>query len=137
MKVVISRSYNDLETLGTLYIFDGSTVVYNCNTLELPNLGNQHDISCIPEGEYDVVKITLPEFSEPVFQVLSVPNRTGILIHRGNYATGTQIDTKGCILVGNGFSDINGDGNLDILDTVTVMTTLLNTLPDGFKLYII
>jgi Family of unknown function (DUF5675) len=136
MKVVISRSYGILETLGILYVFDGTKVTFNCYTIELPDEGNVHNISCIPEGEYDVVKINSSEHGD-CFQVLNVPGRDGILIHVGNYAAGSQVDTKGCILVGSGFDDINNDGNLDVVNSKDTLDKLYNILPDGFKLYII
>lgn len=54
MKVVISRTYEKDSTKGSLYIFDGEKLIYRCKTLELPSNGNQHNVSCIPEGEYEV-----------------------------------------------------------------------------------
>ena len=73
-------------------------------TLELPWRDNQHQISCIPEGDYVVKKvinrITHGGMALPIsFELSDVPNRAGILIHPGN----TISDTRGCILVGLSF----------------------------------
>jgi hypothetical protein len=136
MKITIVRKYRELETQGSLYVFDGIEYIFNCKTLELPNLGNQHNISCIPEGDYDVVKITSAKHGN-CFQVLNVPGREGILIHKGNYAYGTHVDTLGCILVGMAFADINNDGQLDVVDSTIALNKLLNILPDSFRLHII
>jgi len=136
MKVTIIRKYNSLETQGSLYVFDGIDYIFNCKTLELPYVHNDQNISCIKSGTYDVVKITSAKEGN-CFQILNVPGREGILIHRGNYASGQQVDTKGCILVGMAFVDINNDGQLDVVDSTVALNKLLNILPDSFKLHII
>lgn len=132
MKCVLSRTYTPIMTKGCFMVLDGSVLDYRCVTLELPNLGNQHNISCIPEGEYTVTKENNPE-KGMCFRVNDVPNRDGILIHKGNYTK----DTLGCIIVGIFFEDINGDGVLDVVDSTVALNKLLGYLPDSFKLYII
>jgi hypothetical protein len=66
-------------------------------TLERPWLENVSDISCIPVGTY---KCTLDNNKKlgDVYRVENVADRSGILIHVGNYVT----DSHGCILVGLG-----------------------------------
>jgi hypothetical protein len=39
------------------------------------------------------------------FEIMDVPGRTNLLFHWGNYP---QIDSQGCILLGQTISDING-----------------------------
>ena len=62
---------------------------------------NVRNISCIPDGKYDV-RLRLPRESATReyihLLVQDVPNRDWILFHRGN----TAKDTSGCILVGKG-----------------------------------
>jgi hypothetical protein len=69
-----------------------------CYTLEPPWRNNEHDVSCIPVGEYDLVKGAHTDAggSYPCYTVANVPNRTDIDVHIGNYPA----DTLGCILVG-------------------------------------
>lgn len=136
MKAVISRTYNATETIGTISVWDGERPVLSRKTIELPDNGNQKNTSCIPEGAYDVEKITSSTRGE-VFYVKDVPGRTGILIHKGNYAAGSHVDTLGCILPGMGFEDINDDGNIDVFDSTRAMNDLLAVLPDKFKVTII
>lgn len=136
LRMVISRKYNDKETTGQGVVFDGDTTVFEFKTLELPELGNQHNISCIPEGKYEVHKIFSPRRGS-CFQVMEVPDRTAILIHIGNYATGKKIDTQGCILVGSSFKDMNEDGEIDVIESTITMTKLLSILPGSFNLYVI
>ena len=133
MKAVISREYGKMQTLGRLVVFDGKEILLKVLTLELPDLGNQTNISCIPEGKYKVLRIYSPKFGN-CFHVQDVPGRSAILIHRGNYTK----DTMGCILVGMNHIDIDNDGLKDVSDSTIAMNKLLNTITDNvFELYVI
>jgi hypothetical protein len=136
MKCVLSRKYVDNETQGAFVIFDGCEIIYQCVTIELPDLNNKQGISCIPEGIYNVEKYDSTTKGE-CFWVKDVPDRTSILIHKGNYAAGKKVDTLGCILPGSKFSDINWDGALDVIESTITMKKLLEVLPEKFKLHII
>lgn len=78
---------SDNGTFGFL-VFDSNRPLH---TLEEPWKNNQRNISCIPEGTYVVKKR-----EDSKWQIMDVPNRSGILIHVGN----TLEDIEGCILVG-------------------------------------
>ncbi len=120
-----------LETLSTLNVMDEEgTIIFSCKGLEPPDKHNQHNISCIPEGTYQVSKELSSEGHEyPHFRVANVPNRGGILWHGGNYFK----DTLGCLLVGNGFEDRNKDGVLDVLNSRATLSKLYAILPDHFQ----
>ena len=137
MKAILSRTYGDNETLGSLYVMDGEREVWKCKTIELPDNGNQQNTSCIPEGTYVVIRHDSPTKGK-CFKVLDVPGRTDILIHIGNFASDTgRTDTLGCILPGRYFTDINSDGLIDVAQSTVAMQKLLSILPDSFTLYII
>ena len=136
MKVIISRTYGKFETRGSLFVMTGELIKFRCKTIELPENGNQKKVSCIPEGIYDVVKYDSPS-KGPCFHVQDVPGRSYILIHKGNYAAGTKVDTEGCILPGSHFVDLNEDGYIDVGGSTVTMETLLAILPEKFKLFIL
>ena len=96
-----------------------------CHTLEMPWRGNLHNSSCIPSGEYDVIKASSPKFGQ-VFYIKNVPQREGILIHPGN----TLKDTSGCILPGLATDD-NG-----VIQSRLAMDRLFSKLPSSFNLII-
>lgn len=73
-------------------------------TLELPYRDNEPQISCIPDGRYKASLQFSQRFQRPLFRVLNVPGRTGILFHAGN----TVDDIEGCILVGVRYGHLNG-----------------------------
>lgn len=108
----ITRYYGDKQTTGTLLALNDDKV-FNCKTLERANLGNKPNVSCIPEGNYICLWTFSPKFMRYTYQVMNVPNRSGIRIHKGNYFW----DVLGCILLGNAFSDVNKDGLADVINS--------------------
>jgi hypothetical protein len=136
MNVQITRQYKELETLGDLQVLVGDFIKFECKTNELPWKENKHDVSCIPEGKYNVKKIISPTKGK-CFLLENVPNRDSIEIHIGNFAAGKKVDTLGCILPGMSFGDRNGDGITDVVDSTTAMSKLLSILPDEFELTIV
>jgi hypothetical protein len=99
--VVLTRnSDNGVETLGTLSVGDK----FQCQTLERPFRNNQPNISAIPTGTYTCsYKFMLRELSYR-YQIMNVPNRSGIFFHAGNYF----FNSLGCILVGSTPVLVNG-----------------------------
>jgi len=76
-------------------------------TMELPWRNNQRDISCIPEGLYTCKLVFSPSFKGTYFQIMDVPGRGNILLHKGNVLA----NTLGCVLVGESFDPILGVQN--------------------------
>lgn len=136
MKLLISRTYEPNFTLGSMFVLRGEVLVHRCKCIELPWLNNQRNVSCIPEGEYNVIKES-HQTKGNVFRLLYVRGRSGILIHKGNYVAGYVKDSEGCILPGNYFDDINNDGNLDVAESTKAMDALWDIMPDKFKVVIL
>ena len=86
MELELFRTYDPEGTNGELKL-----VV--CNTIELPWLQNQRNVSCIPEGRFELRKRFIKKFGLHLL-VVDVPDRSWILIHPANDAK-TQL--KGCI----------------------------------------
>lgn len=135
MKVEIYRhkfTVDKRQTLGTLCVLnDYETILYSCKTLELPWYENERRKSCIPTGTYRVDKYNSKRFGL-CFRLREVPEREGILIHAGN----TFKQTSGCILVGEGFKDIDSDKLTDITNSKKTLNELLDLLPLSFELTI-
>jgi len=70
-------------------------------TVERKWINNQPNISCIPAGEYICKRINSPEFGD-TFEVMNVPNRSHILLHKGNIMD----DSHGCIIIGEQFESM-------------------------------
>lgn len=115
---------NGVQTTGRLTLSDSNhNILLRLDTLELSYKNNERGISCIKTGVY-VVKKKLSYRHGNCFELQNVLGRDNILIHKGNFNT----DTKGCILVGHGFHDINNDFEIDVLNSAISMKNLLNTL---------
>lgn len=135
MKVIIDRNYQVRQTLGNLYVVGTGGLLVQVKSLELPYLDNQQHVSCIPPGEYNCVRIHSRKFGIS-YLLEDVPDRSEIMLHIGNYATGDKVDTSGCILVGLEFIDLNLDGYLDVKDSTIAMNVLRALLPAKFKIYL-
>lgn len=101
MKFTIKRIASTPEAVFGVMLFDGVPFAL---TAERPWLDNAPNISCIPEGSYSCKRIDSPQFGD-TFEVLNVPDRTHILLHKGNVAAE---DSKGCILIGEMFEPVHG-----------------------------
>jgi len=136
MKATLTRLYCNEYTRGKLTVDNGFT----CDTLELPWRNNASQVSCIPVGTYKVIPRTSPKYGNHL-HVTGVNGRDLILIHWGNYAgsvnpkTGTP-DIKGCILVGYGYADLDGDGLPEIVRSKDAFKALMLACPNGFELTI-
>ena len=108
--VLIRNDANEQGTLGWLILDSG----FWLRTLELPWEENRVNRSCIPSGKYHTK--FLPRSGtgryKKVWHVNDVPNRSGILIHAGNFAgnvdLGYRTNVRGCILVGKRVGRIGG-----------------------------
>lgn len=99
-KVKIIRGFQDDKcTLGSLTVEgEDHEPIF---TLENPWKNNEPMVSCIPAGSYECSPFTGQKY-KAVYQVHSVPGRTYILFHAGNYPS----DTHGCILLGMGATSV-------------------------------
>lgn len=125
-KLILKRIYLREATVGVL---TGNSI--QVCTLELPNKQNAPNVSCIPAGLYKCKPIVSPSLG-PCFDVQDVLGRTFIRIHKGNYTRQIQ----GCILVGTGIKDIDGDGVLDVMDSAKALDLMLGKLTNEFLLEI-
>lgn len=131
-QLVITREQQDeLQTLGKLQLFDNSEKLFECKTLELSWLDNKQNISCIPKGHYKAQKHMSPNFGKSIW-IQNVPDRSEILIHKGNFYT----DILGCVLVGEEYVDIDGDGHKDVTNSTNTMEALYELIPIDAPLFV-
>ena len=99
MELELIRTYHPNGTNGMLY-HNGS---FQCFTIELPWLNNRHNISCIPEGRYQLsMRYTLKRNTHILVE--GVKDRALILIHPANDALK---ELQGCIAP---VSNLTGEG---------------------------
>ena len=89
MELVLKRICHPEGSNGSLY--NGAQLV--CRTIELPWRGNQPQISCIPEGRYELRERHSKKYGRHLL-VAKVPGRSYILFHPANNALK---ELRGCI----------------------------------------
>tara|TARA_R110002124_G_scaffold281430_1_gene455703 strand:- start:62317 stop:62748 length:432 start_codon:yes stop_codon:yes gene_type:complete len=118
-KVIINRfKITSNYTLGHCYIeHSPDNIEYIGCSLERGWKDNQSNISCVPEGNYDLKLEYSPKFKKDLWELYGVPNRAECKFHAANYWR--QLD--GCIALGNKHIDIDGDGDPDVTSSKITM----------------
>lgn len=127
IKIQIVRQYFQTHTAGVLLGLP--KLIY---TIERPWVGNQPKVSCIPEGTYRVAwrEANWSRFPR-AFQILNVPDRSGILIHSANLAR----QLHGCIAPGLSRGFIAGESA--ILSSVAAVNFLESHLPKNSQFLLV
>ncbi|MEP0367333.1 MAG: DUF5675 family protein [Cyclobacteriaceae bacterium] len=89
MELILFRKYHESGTNGKF--MHGKNLI--CHAIELPWLQNRRNVSCIPEGRYQLTKRYTNERGEHLL-IADVVNRDGIIIHPANDAIK---ELQGCI----------------------------------------
>ena len=89
MELELLRTYYPMGTNGKI-LLQGKLISY---CIELPWKNNHAQVSCIPEGRYELEKRWSPKFLRHL-QVMDVKDRDYILIHPANDA---MHELRGCI----------------------------------------
>jgi hypothetical protein len=126
---LIREVYHDRYILGHLDLFDGFLKVFSCKTLERPWKDNARDVSCVPAGEYPVVREYSPHFDQDLNELKLVPGRNECKIHVANYV----MQLEGCIGVGLSIGDINHDGLPDMVSSRKALDRLQAALGDAMQ----
>lgn len=91
--------YNSTPVLTQGLFFVGDE--YCGDSLELPWRSNLHDVSCIPEGKYDL-EFGIMHDGLSGYKLLKVEGREGIWIHPAS----TVSQLKGCIATGIKYGEV-------------------------------
>ncbi len=122
----------DYYTIGRLQVYNNEgKLLFEGYTLELPNRQNQKNISCIPTGLYNVVARQSEKFGD-CYHLQNVVNRSGILIHTGNFYK----DTTGCIILGSSVEFMNDYTKTHLLQSLQAMKKLNSLQIKSFTLKI-
>lgn len=124
-RLIVKRTEQEDCTLGVVNYKE-----FRCFSLELPNNGNEINVSCIPYGLYECEKYYSSKYGTTCFRVLNVVGRTAISGHYGNYTT----DILGCLIFGDSIADINKDGVPDVTNSKVTLSKLIDKLPDRFQM---
>jgi len=127
MKVVIIERFKITSnySLGHCYVeHSPDNIEYIGVSLERGWRNNEKNISCVPEGKYDLKLEWSPRFKKDLWELYGVPNRSEIKFHVANYWK----ELNGCIALGMKHKDINGDGDPDITSSRITMNNFHNIM---------
>jgi len=127
-QVLIFRTQgDDRYTIGDLYVRCNKEIIFQCKTIERGWLDNQQNISCIPDGVYDLQLEYSPRFRKKLWEIYGVPGRSECKFHAANYAR----QLNGCIALGRNHKDIDGDRIPDVTSSRLAMGDFHNAMGDG------
>jgi hypothetical protein len=128
--IVVDRFFESgKKTLSECGIWKDNKFVFYFKGLELPWRNNEVEVSRIPSGTFQAIAAKRPNGKFSI-RFLDVIGRTWILIHIANYLR----EIRGCIAPGLHFKDIDGDGVMDVSDSLKVMQALEKHFPLGTEL---
>ena len=128
--VLRTNKEDDKQTIGKFNIFDENGILLGgFESLERGWLDNQVRVSCIPTGTYDIVLEYSPGFKKNLWEIKGVPGRSECKIHTTNY----WHQINGCIALGLGKADINGDERLDMTRSGDAMKSFHAIMGDDKK----
>jgi len=134
MNTIVRLEQTEQGTFG-VFLIEG---LIRAITMELPWRDNQVNISCIPEGVYQLKNRTFWGGSGNhgyTFEVQDVPGRTHILLHPANYASQLQ----GCIACGSRveYLRVSQDNKRWLYNSGQTFRKVRDLLPDEFELCVI
>lgn len=142
-EATLNRTYLPTQTLGKFIACDHTgKVIFASDSIELAWKENKSQISCIPAGTYKCVYRESAKYPQH-YHVLDVPGREFILIHQANFVGSAnpkthKPDLLGCIGVGNGYADLNGDGIVELLNSTATLRKMIAVMgKEDFELTII
>ena len=123
---------------GTISVLAVPAFKWSCFINELPERGNERNISRIRGGEYPARFVNTPKHGD-VYLLEKVPDRSAILMHSGTYAgdttKGWKSDVLGCLEFGLKVVVLNGQrGVVNSRSTRDTFQKLLNS--EDFNLII-
>jgi hypothetical protein len=105
-------------SLGICIVRDtDNTIVFQSQSLERGWLNNVRNISCIPEGVYELKLDWSPRFQRDLWEIFGVPNRRECKFHAANFSR----QLNGCIALGEKRADLDSDGLIDVTNSKNTM----------------
>lgn len=126
----ITRNYS----LGHCYIkYPNNRTVYVGCSLERGWRNNENNVSCVPEGTYELKLDYSPKFRKKLWELFGVPGRSECKFHAANYWR----QLNGCIALGNKHTYIDNDEDLDITSSIVTMAKFHKLMEEATKAKVI
>lgn len=107
-----------MGTFGRVILDD-----FQCYSVERQWLGNTPNLSCIPVGTYDIIRVPNLKKKGAQWQFVDVPDRSAIEFHVANVAS----EVQGCIGLGKSLGTLWGQwAVMESADTLLLFNKLLD-----------
>ncbi len=118
------------QSLGNLLVRNEyGNIVYSRHVLELGWLNNKRNISCVPQGTYDLKLEHSPKFGRKLWEAYGILNRSECKFHVANFAN----QLNGCFAPGMAKFDINRDGNKDMVNSKEAFSEFMDAMGKDIK----
>ena len=133
MAKIIRFAYHSAGTLGRLYS-DRDDMIgvddFICYILERPWIHNQRNVSCIPDGQYEVAPDEEGRYVDHP-EIQDVPGRSEIIIHVANQVH----EIEGCLAPGTSYN-MTPAGEPSVISSRVAYEKVLEKLGTTFSLTI-
>jgi len=116
--------------LGNLLVRnEHNNMVYTRHLLELGWQNNKRNISCVPQGTYDLKLEYSPKFGRKLWEAYGVLNRSECKFHIANFAS----QLNGCFAPGMTAFDIDRNGTKDMVNSREAFDEFMNVMGKDVK----
>ena len=102
--------FDQQASLGTFYVYEDSSQLFKCESLERGWVDNKNRISCLPELDTIIVKEYSDKFKTDLWELKNTGPRSECKVHWANFFW----QLNGCIALGNNRKYIDGDLIMDV-----------------------
>lgn len=114
------------QCLGAVLVMERARLLFNSHLLERGWLNNARNISCTTAGTYPLKLEWSPTFEQMLWEAYGIPNRSECKFHPANRAE----QLNGCYAPGEARFDMDGDGDLDVINSGLVFEEFMNAFGD-------
>ena len=131
MKIVciLRDKVDNIECLGALIVIEKGRVLFNSHVLERGWNDNQKNVSCVPEGTYDLRLEWSPKFQMDLWEAYGVPKRSECKFHAANFWN----ELNGCFSPGEARFNIGRDKELDMIYSTDMLTLFMDAMGNDTK----
>jgi uncharacterized protein DUF5675 len=121
---ILRDKVDTIECLGTLIIIEKGRVLYSSHLLERGWNDNKKNVSCVPEGIFDLKLEYSPKFKMDLWEAKGIPNRSECKFHAASFWD----DLNGCFSPGEARFNIGRDKELDMIYSMEMLILFMDAM---------
>ena len=121
---ILRDEVSSIQCLGALVIIEKGRVLYQSHVLERGWNDNKKNVSCVPEGIYDLKLEHSPKFKMDLWEAYGVPGRTECKFHAANFWD----NLNGCFSPGEARFNIGHDKERDMIYSMEMLILFMDAM---------